>query len=129
MVLALIFRGYTNFQNTTFRGDSSFSEAEFKDAFFYKATFEDNVNLVEAKFKRSIDLRRTNFETTSNFSNAKVMKDEEGQIHIPDFLGAKHTITPLIEDFKVPWDKQNPRENIERYRQLKKIAIDGANHG
>lgn len=141
-----IFSGDADFSGTTSKTDTDFSQATFKaDADFSGATFEGNVDFTGAKFKGDADFSGAIFKGNTYFLGAIFVNlikfenvvfksqisfsDAESLNCVPEFSGIQYIITPSIEGFTIPWrPHHNNKNNIERYRQLKKIAIDGANH-
>ena len=115
------FSGYANFHEATFSGNAHFSEATFNgDTDFIKATFSGDTHFSKTTFSGNTYFTNADFQSLSAFIETKATKS------VPIFAGIKYRTAPIIEGFAVPWNKQNPNHNIESYRQLKKIAIDGA---
>jgi uncharacterized protein YjbI with pentapeptide repeats len=140
------FKDKANFLSVTFNGTADFTKAKFKHvANFFDATFEKVVIFSGATFgARALFIKatfngiadfdaftefcgETNFESTTFESICSFNRATSTEC-IPSFLGTQYKTAPLIEGFKIPWVKGQPKDNIEKYRQLKKIAIDGANH-
>ena len=117
------FSGNAFFSDATFSGDAFFSDATFGCyTEFDDATFNGDALFRNATFNDDISFSRATFASTCSFNQSTSEKD------VPDFIGAQFKTAPMIEGFWVPWVKDDPEVNIEKYRQLKKIAIDGANH-
>ena len=112
------------FSEAQFSSHANFGKAQFSGiANFGKAQFSSQANFSEAQFSNEALFYSTIFESLFHFSNAKA------KMTVPYFSGVQYKIAPMIEGFSVPFNKgQDFERNIELYRQLKKMAIDGANH-
>ena len=102
-----------NFRYATFSGSANFRDATFSGY----ANFDG-----DATFSGEADFNNATFKSRCSFYQA------ESEKNVPNFIGAQFETAPLIEGFKIPWVKDLPEINIEKYRQLKKFAIEGANH-
>ena len=117
------FDGKANFTDAKFSGESNFANAVFiGESDFSNAVSSGDVDFTSAKFGGYADFIDATFETRCSFYQAKSEKN------VPNFIGAQYKTAPLIEGFKIPWVKDLPEVDIEAYRQLKKFAIEGANH-
>ena len=114
--------GLYNFLGAEF-SSINFSDAKFSaDAIFYKATFSGDANFSSVKFSAE-----ANFAEVT-FSNLVIFREAESTKSVPSFIGTRFKNAPILESFQINWVRNRPNINITRYRQLKKIAIDGANH-
>ena len=117
------FKGYAAFTKATFGAKVSFKYATFKGkAHFWKATFNGEASFIDATFSGEADFNNATFKSRCSFYQA------ESEKNVPNFIGAQFETAPLIEGFKIPWVVDSPEDTIEAYRQLKKFAIEGANH-
>jgi hypothetical protein len=117
------FSGEAYFSGATFSGGADFGSARFRDkANFTNATFNGNAYFYMTIFSDSAYFVNVKFESRCSFYQA------ESEKHVPYFIGAQFETAPLIESFNIPWEKNPKVGTIEAYRQLKKFAIEGANH-
>jgi len=76
------------------------------------------------EFGGMTDFSDATFKSICSF-NLSTLSSEE---FVPNFINVQYKTAPLMEGWVIPWVKDSPTVNIEKYRQLKKIAIDSANH-
>jgi len=122
------FLGYANFRGATFSGDASFSEATFSGyASFSMAKFSGNASFDGAAFSGTVSLANTTFDQQLDLTQVTFIK-------VPDFNQVSYKETPYISDMSIPWsvdgndDENNDKNNVHRYRKLKKMAVDDADH-
>jgi len=119
-----IFSEDAYFGEATFSGIVNFPGATFSgDAYFERATFSGDAHFQWAKFKSSPIFRGINSKSLLNFSNVKATNA------VPIFEGIDYKVPPIIDGLSLPKPKNNKlTSDIDFYRQLKMIAIAGANH-
>ena len=139
------FRGVANFHGAKFSGNTNFSEATFsqgsvfdkaifsEDVEFRGATFSGETAFTGATFSEVAYFVGTTFDDSAYFMKTKfesilVLVNVTAKESAPDFAGIDYKTPPIIDGLSVPRPKKDSNPDIDSYRQLKMIAIDGANH-
>jgi hypothetical protein len=114
------FTGFADFTDATFNKKANFFKTIFnKGVLFESAIFTSDAIFAGAIFKKDAFFKNATFKSFCSFNRATSTKCA------PVFVGVQYKTVPLVESFTVPWNRGS---DIESYRQLKKFAIDGANH-
>jgi hypothetical protein len=113
------------FYRATFTGDASFNSVTFTGGTtFRNATFFSTTSFEKAMFRFSADFIAIKVAWAFNFTGARFQ-------HVPAFNQANFTEGPDLDDVRMPlpwvlW--RGKREQIAKYRALKRMAIKGADY-
>jgi uncharacterized protein YjbI with pentapeptide repeats len=144
---AAAFMGDARFCWVNFKGSAAFNKTHFfDDVSFDQAIFESSVWFQEAKFEKDAwfgqiatfnyaNFVRTKFHAAASFRGLKATSafDLTGASFIklvPDFRQADFKQAPDLDDISIPtpsWEG-GQRDNILRYRALRRLAIQGHDH-
>jgi uncharacterized protein YjbI with pentapeptide repeats len=140
------FNGHAGFNFASFSMHANFMSASFnKEANFIEATFSGMVTFGSASFSRDADFQDSCFSGRAHFDNAKFDNDvcfinvESKSLltftnvlaknSAPMFAGIVYKTPPIIDGLSVSRpDKNLGSGDMDVFRQLKMIAIAGANH-
>ncbi len=135
------FHGWAEFGRAQFLGEAQFEEAQFHgEAGFEDAQFHAHANFASASFAAATNFRDAAFGTAdkpadASFTGIKVERafDMTGASFskVPSFNQANFAQAPDLDDVTYPisdfWQR-GVREDIARYRHLRRIALGGHNH-
>jgi len=139
------FSGHVDFEGATFNEDVDFQGAIFsEDADFRGANFSRDTHFEGATFSREAFFMEATFSGRAHFEGATFdgrsffigvenksildLTNVTAKNSVPIFSGMEYKIPPIIDGLSVPEPDGNSDSYIASYRQLKMIAIAGANH-
>jgi hypothetical protein len=128
------FSDLANFNDAKFNGNAPFFKATFsEDAYFHGATFSRNADFWQATFSGNVSFGRVTFYGFATFISVESkslfsFRNVKAKNMVPVFSGIDYKIPPIVDGLSVPEPGKNKNFDIDLYRQLKMIAIAGANH-
>jgi len=131
------------FENVRFKNTAWFDMTEFnRDVWFTGAHFSGDANFPEAHFNGDAGFEQTTFTHRANFEQSKFQQAAnwtscifEGDVSfewavfrgVPEFNFASFMQPPYLSHIEIP-SLVKGGDFVERYRKLKKMAIDSNDH-